>query len=551
MPVTHGATINSLHCMFTKKQLLFVVVGLIWSLTSSAQSENLVGEVSFISSRNVYVKFSSTATINIGDTLYIELDLGAYQPALVVSNKSSTSVVTTPLEENNFKRGDRVIFKMPMLPVVQEDPEKNVIISAPEVPLVITPEEDKDTLIRRVKQGLSGRVSVASYSNINQGNDSHRFRYQFNVQANRIKNTGLSFDSYVVFRHEAGAWGEVQENLSDALKIYNLSALYDINSSSRISFGRRINPRFSNMGAVDGLQFEKEWGRFLVGVIAGSRPDFEDYGINPSLFEYGLFAGINARPGALPSMTTLAFVQQNNAGNVDRQFVFLQHSGNLHEDVFFLTSFEIDLYEKIAELVSHEPQLTNFFASARWRASRKLSISGSYDNRKNIIFYESYKNYIDQLIDNETRQGLRFGVNVQPLRRISLSGNFNWRFQASGQNDAKNISGQLRFSNPWGRGSSVSLRTNWLQTDFMSSELMGMRISQSLLNNLLGVDLYARRVVYRYENTGLNREQYLGGLNLDVRLTQTLGLYLFGEGTLNNDNSLSWLFNTRIVKRIK
>jgi hypothetical protein len=515
-----------------------------------------VGEVSFVSSRNVYVKFGSTAAIQLGDTLYVEIPAGEVRPALVVSNKSSTSVVTTPLGENTFTKGDRILFRMPLPTAttqsdVPEEPEKASGVAVVEAPLVITPEEDKDAVVRRVKQGVSGRISVASYSNMHESDANHRFRYQFNVQANRIKNTGLSFESYVVFRHEAGAWTEVQENLSDALKIYNLSAQYEINSSSRITLGRRINPRFSNMGAVDGLQVEKEWGRFLLGVIAGSRPDFADYGINPSLFEYGVFAGINAKPGALPSMTTLAFVQQNNTGQVDRQFVFVQHSGNLHEDLFFLTSFEIDLYEKIAELVSHKPQLTNFFASARWRASKKLSFSGSYDNRKNIIFYESYKNYIDQLIDNETRQGLRFGFNLQPLKRLSLSGNFNWRFQASGANDAKNISGQFRWSNPWGRGSSISLRTNVLQTDFMSSELMGFRLSQSFLKNFLGTDIYARRVVYRYESTGLDREQYIAGLNVDVRLTETLGLYLFGEGTLNNDQSLSWLFNTRIVKRIK
>jgi len=542
--------------MLTAKRIFFTVAGLIFCITIFAQTENLSGVVSFVSSKNVYVKFASTALIQIGDTLYIE-DLGAtMSPALVVSNKSSTSVVTTSLGSKTWKAGDRVTFLTPLpdnlsaqdtISIEQVETETG----APEAALVRTPEEDKEVQVRKTKEGLSGRISVASYSNMNERRDNHRFRYQFNLQANRINNSALSFDSYVVFRHEAGAWTEVQNNLGDALKIYNLSALYEINPSMRVSFGRRINPRFSNMGAVDGLQVEKEWGRFSLGAIVGSRPDFQDYGINPSLFEYGIFAGVQARPGELPSMTTLAFVQQNNSGNIDRQFVFLQHSGNLHEDIFFLTSFEIDLYEKIAELVNHQPRLTNFFTSARWRVSKKFNVSGSYDNRQNIIFYESYKNYIDQLIDNETRQGLRFGFNLQPLKRISLSGNFNWRFQESGANDAKNLSGQFRFNSPWGKGSSLAFRTNWLQTDFMSSELMGLRVSQSFLKNLLGTDIYARRVVYRYTSTGVNREQYIAGLNLDVRLTRNLGLYIFGEGTWNNDQTLSWLFNTRIVKRIK
>lgn len=518
------------------------------------QSQLLEGEVSFVSSRNVYVKFSSTEAMVAGDTLY-QQEGQLLLTALVVTNKSSTSVVTVPLAGKIFKKGNLVYFKLPV-PVEEESDEDltepgDSLQPIPGAPLVITPEEDEDVRYKRVKQGLYGRVSAATYSSLGQSRDIHRFRYQFNLQANRIKNTGLSFDSYVVFRHQAGAWDEVSANLSDALKIYNLSALYEFNPTTRISFGRRINPRFSNMGAVDGLQMEKEFGRFSLGFIAGSRPDFEDYGINPGLFEYGIFAGLNPVEGSPSTMTTLAFVEQTNKGNTDRRFFFMQHSGNLTDDLFFLASFEVDLYEKIAEVVSNKPQLTNLFVSARWRASRKLNISTSYDNRKNIIFYESYKNYIDQLIDNETRQGLRMGMNVRPWSRISFSGNFNWRFQGSGANDSKNINGQVRFSNPWGKGSGLSLRANWLETSFMTSKLLGFRINQSLLKNFLDTDLYARMVNYSYSSTGLERTQYIAGLNLDVRLTQTLGLYLYGEGTMNNDNNLTWLFNTRLVKRIK
>ena len=33
----------------------------------------------------------------------------------------------------------------------------------------------------------------------------------------------------------------------------------------RISLGRKINPRLSNIGAADGLQIEKSFGRFADG----------------------------------------------------------------------------------------------------------------------------------------------------------------------------------------------------------------------------------------------------------------------------------------------
>ena len=51
----------------------------------------------------------------------------------------------------------------------------------------------------------------------------------------------------------------MKENIFTGLKIYNLSASYAINETMSLSFGRKINPKLSSVGAIDGLQFEKKF----------------------------------------------------------------------------------------------------------------------------------------------------------------------------------------------------------------------------------------------------------------------------------------------------
>lgn len=533
--------VSCFFCFF----FLFCATGL-WA----QRTATLTGEVSFVSSRNVYVKFISTENINPGDTLMASGN-GAEIPALLVTNKSSTSVVTTLLEgvDIAFTPGQAITFYYEEPVPIAEAPNQE--LPADNISNELAPDEDQQLLQEAeqdeaVEAEVRGRISAGSYSNFNTYRESHRFRYAMVLGGNDLADGRLSFDAYTTFRYAPDRWSLVEENLFNALKIYNLSLGYEVTPTARVSLGRRINRKFSNMGAVDGLQLEKDFGNFTLGAIVGSRPDVGTYGVNPDLFEYGLFSSYQKNQ----NYTTLAFVEQKNKQFTDRRFVFLQHSGNLTEQLFLLASFQIDLYENINEVVNHQPHLTNFFISTNYRLSRKLRFSAAYDNRKNIIFYESYKNYIDQLIDEETRQGLRLGVQARPFDKVNVGSNFNWRFQKSGTNDAKNANIFINFAALWSEGSSLSLRGTWLQTSYLQSYLLGLRVRQTIIARRLDGDAYFRRVDYRYQTTGLTSLQYLLGVNLNLRLTDQLSLYLYGEATYQQSSQeIENRINTRIIKR--
>ena len=531
--------------------ILFLLLG---SCLVYGQKETVIekGVVSYVSSQNVYVKYTSTENINKGDTLFYKRGENMV-PSLLVKDKSSTSCVCISLQIEKFKVGDEFFSKS----IVEKKEEKSkdkkdkkpvtgpVSPNIP-IPLVVPPsQEDKED--PDVKQVIKGRISAASYSNFYGSDQAHRMRYAFTFQGNHINKSRFSVDNYITFRHTIGEWNAVKDNFYDALKVYSLSVKYDLDKTSSISLGRRINPRIGSMGAIDGLQVEKGLGRFFVGAIGGSRPDYADYGINFQLLQAGLYVGHSTKNRNVE--TTMAFVEQHNQSRIDRRFAYFQHSNALMKNLSLFSSFEIDMYKKVNDTISYAPSLTNLLLSLRYKVSKKISLSAGYDNRKNIIYYESYKSYIEQLIDNETRQGLRLGANYHIFKLVTLGFNASWRFQKSNINLSKNLNSYLNFSRiPW-LNASVSLSANILQTNYLDSKIFGAQVSKDLIPGKLSSQAYFRMVDYTYKNYENKIRQEIAGADISWNITRKLALHLYYEGTFDKQNKTYHRINTKLIQR--
>ncbi|MBK6619810.1 MAG: hypothetical protein IPG32_02635 [Saprospirales bacterium] len=528
------------------RRLLNIAIFALISFSATAQIEIKYdkGTVSFISSQNVYVKFGTTEAIKSGDTLYVARD-GKMVPTLLVSNKSSISCVCTPLDVFDKLEVGAVVSakRMVRAEVAKPQEEKPVEVITEAAP---PPQDEEEEL----KQRISGRVSAASYSHLSEESPSHRMRYAFTMRGNHIGNSRFSTECNITFRHSLGEWADVQDNLYNALKVYSLSVRYDFSKNSSLSLGRKINSRISSMGAIDGLQFELAFKKnFLVGAIAGARPNYQDYSFDPNLLQAGAYIGhVSANPNKF-YQSTLAIVDQRNHFLTDRRFIYFQHSNSLVKNLNVFSSFEVDLFENINNEAKNTLSLTNLFVSLQYRVSKKLSLSSSYDTRKNVIYYESYKNYIDQLIEDETRQGMRVGFNLRPFKTITWGVNASWRFQKSGENDSKNLNSFLTFSRVPLLNISASLTANLLQTGYLNSKMFGLRISREIVKGKLSGDLYVRMVDYHYKNYEYTTSQYIGGVDFNLRITRNLGFYVFYEGALDDEKRIYHLFNTKVIQR--
>ena len=397
------------------KKAFFQILLIILNLTVEGQVtvENVTGQVSYVSTRNIYVKFQSTSGLSPGDTLFL-LSGDEFLPVLIINDLSSTSTVCTPLGERSFAVSDPVFARIKkekskaaeIVPAVSEKPATAVQTTTGST----TPQAEKKVKQQQIK----GSISMNSYTDISDtdSENSQRMRYTLSLDAANIGNTKLSVESYISFRHKAGEWEDVKNNIFNALKIYNLSLRYDLNETTRLSLGRKINPRISSAGAMDGLQIEKNLGKFIVGAIAGSRPDFEDYGFNSKLFQYGFYAGYNSGSSKVRSESSVALMQQYNDFRTDRRFLYFQNSTSLLKNLNSFSTFEVDLYElKIDSLNNKKSRstfdLTGLYLSLRYKINRNLSVYGSYDARKNIIYYETYRTSFDHVLETELRQGFR------------------------------------------------------------------------------------------------------------------------------------------------
>jgi len=541
-------------------------------------SEPEKGVVSYLSSENVYVKFESTDDISIGDTLYISKN-DKRVPALVVDHKSSISCVCTPLYSQIVKVSDPIYTRVSETGGLDKNIEEKLLEEKrqaldsgnstaggpgprfssgntssnqrvndqnPSGSPVITPDTDEELAYQ---EKLNGRISATSYNTISGERKTQTMRYVLSFRGDHVGNSRFSVENYISFRHTLHEWSEVKDNLSQALKIYSLAAKYDFNPGSSITLGRKINPKISSMGAVDGLQLEMGLGHFTLGAIAGTRPDYQDYGFTIHLPQYGAYISHEITNHHLYLQSTLAFMEQRNHSEIDRRSIYFQHSGSILKDLYLFTSIELSLYENINDHPQTVFNLNNLYLLLRYSLSRKWSFSASYDNRKNIIYYESYKNFIDQLIEDETRQGLRFHVNYHPFKNVSLGVNTGWRFQKSDMNTSKNLNTYLTLSRITSLNILATLNADFLHTNYLNSRIFGIRISKEIISGKLSGDINFRNVYYRYLNYENASRQNIAGANFSLRIMNNLSLYSYYEGIFDASNQVYHRLNLKIVQR--
>jgi hypothetical protein len=312
--------------------------------------------------------------------------------------------------------------------------------------------------------------------------------------------------------------------------------------------GRKINNRASSLGAIDGLQAEKYLGKNLVGVIAGFRPDIFDYSLNPNLFQYGIYMGRSVSTKKIYAQSTVGLLEQRNAGAIDRRYVYFQHSSTINSNLSLFGSLEFDIYNTVnADLGG--PRLTNLYLSTRYRFNKAVNVSIAYDSRKRILYYETLKTEIEQLLDDdEARQGLRFQANVRPAKYLTVGASYSKRFQSDQQNKSDNINGFLSWSKIPLIDGRMSLNYNRNNSNYFSSNIVSLRHFRSLIENKLDADFYYRYVNYHYLQSETDSNYNYYGANFSYRINRKLTFSALGElaARLSGKN---YRVNLRIIKR--
>jgi hypothetical protein len=484
-----------------KSATLYIIITLLSGILLAQQTSKneITGRVSYQSIENTYVKFVNTEGVEKGDTLWLKSS-GSYIPVLKVFFISSKSVSGNLIGKRELKINDELTAFINIKTESSSPLKKEYVLTETDNKNYVITNKKKFSKIKEMSGKLKGKITLQSYSNFSnqsKSNNYQRWRYTFRLDAKKIGGTDLSFSHYINFAYRADEWNEIQSNLSRALRIYDLTLQYDFSAYTTLWFGRHINKNVSSIGSVDGLQFETSLPVFSVGLIAGSRPDFRDMGFNGKLFQYGFYFNRIDSVGYSQLSNTLGYFEQTNNFKTDRRFVYFQHSNSLIKNTRLFLSTEVDLFKKESGETKNELTLTSLFVSASIRPSKYYSLYFSYDARKNVIYYETFKSFADSVFENETRQGFRTRVTVKPVKYLTLGLNYGYRFRKGDPKPSNNYGGYITYSMiPFIR-SGITLRISELSGTYANGTTWGVRIYKNL-NWGMGISLGYRNTKYNF-----------------------------------------------------
>lgn len=442
----------------------------------SAQTKNtrlLEGVISYISSQNIYVKFVSTNGIEIGDTLFLKNN-NDFLPAIKVDHKSSTSCAGSSIISRKLEINDLLYA---IIPEIIKDSTTEAVISTTLIPVVIPTVTSGEIITKTTLEpvsSFSGKISVQSYYNFtnNQASyDYQRWRYTFQLNANRIASSGFSYSQYISFAYRADDWNRISSDLSEAIRVYDLAVKYNFNERSLIWLGRHLNNKISNISSIDGLQFESGINEWSIGAAIGSRPDFNNMGYNFKLFEYGAYINRADLLANGDMQNTLGYFEQTNDFKTDRRFLYYQHSNSAIQSTRIFLSTEIDLYKKEMGESKTEFSLTSLFTSVNIRPSDFFAVMISYDARKNVIYYETFKTQIDSIIENETRQGFRTRVTLKPFNNFYIGGDYGYRHRKGDLKPSNNYGGYITYTRIPAIETSATVSFNKLSSSYTEGDI--------------------------------------------------------------------------------
>jgi hypothetical protein len=189
--------------------LILIVMSV--GLKAQTNSATIEGNISYLTSQNVYVRFASTEGLREGDTLFLTKD-GNRVPALVVTSLSSISAVCGAIGNVKLELADKLVTT-PKVGVIQ-DIEPEAIVEPKIVPLV-EEEVPEEEVVPQPEQKISGRIGISSYLNFSDspGGNSQRMRYTFSMNARNISDSRLSVETYITFVHRSGEWSEIKDDI--------------------------------------------------------------------------------------------------------------------------------------------------------------------------------------------------------------------------------------------------------------------------------------------------------------------------------------------------
>jgi len=193
--------------------------------------------------------------------------------------------------------------------------------------------------------------------------------------------------------------------------------------------------------------------------------------------------------------------QQTNNLITDRRFAYLQHNNNIIPNTNLFASAEVDLYKKELGIEKGDFSLTSLYLSARYSPIREFSLNLSYDARKNVYYYETFKSISDSVLENETRQGFRIRSVIRPFNGLSVGLQYGYRYSKSDVKPSENYGGNISYSIIPIIQSSIGLNFNRLISNYVDGYVYSVTLNKSLSEIRSDVSISFRKTDYTFSSS--------------------------------------------------
>ena len=163
-------------------------------------------------------------------------------------------------------------------------------------------------------------------------------------------------------------------------------------------------------------------------------------------------------------------------------------------------------------------------------------MSVSYSNRQNILYYETYKSYLEKLLETATQQGYMFQVNYRPVNSLTIGVNAGYRFQNTDARDSKNVYGYASWMIP-GLKTTTTGSVTWIDGSYLSGKIYSLGLSRDLARGKLNAGINYRYVDYQFYQNESSMVQHIAEVNLSWSIIRKLSLNIFFEGTFEKPNN--------------
>ncbi len=500
-----------------------------------------VGTISYVSSQYYYVQFDNTEGFSAGDTLFITTEINTV-PALrikFISTRSAAcekiSGMTIPMKKGTDLFG----YRKQIAQEVQPDDKTAVASTNTDI-------SGKNKLPKVIDDNLkiTGRLSLLSASDFASASsfNSQRWRSSINFTVENFIVPRLSLCDYMIYSYSDKDRQSIKSDPFKNLKIYDLALLYKPSPELSLWLGRHLNYRMANAGTIDGLQLERTAKPFFYGFFAGSHPSFTDYGFDLNQFQFGGYiARVDSFGNNANMENTAAFFNQTVKLKTDRRFIYLQHSDSFLKDMDILVSSELDLFKIENSQSMNTLSLTSLYSSLRYTFTRDLNASISYDARKNVVYYESFKTYLDSLFSNELLKGLRWNISYRPFNTMSIGLNGGLQSQKSDPKLSQNYGSYMYISDLPIIQSDANISGTYLSGSYIKGITAGAELSKRVTDNLYPSIGY-RFFYYKYQSIAESMTQHVVFSNISFTISRDIQISLYYEGTIDNSGSANRIY---------